>query len=283
MTYYQNLGIPEDASDDEIKKAYQRLIEPRHSNTNPTSATVAAIQRLNEAYEVLSDPVKRAQYDAQHRHTFITKKPNQETSERMHGDAEVSQHDKDEHHRLAEHQRKRGAKKHEQRQAIYRVVRILNIPVVLFSLGYLFDAYVPFTRNTTINSGWRVAIVGSDTVTYLRTNHVTFELPAGVQVNYDYEHDAIPMPVQFTITPIRHVIKSATIKDGNRLVQIPMLPPGYQNDVIWIVPLLLCSAFVVWRKDHTEMLYPLAFVSLGMVVPAWIFLIESHAALLYYQ
>ena len=63
--YYQVLGVPRDASEKDIKKAYRKLARENHPDVKPgDKAAEEKFKSINEANEVLSDPEKRKTYDA---------------------------------------------------------------------------------------------------------------------------------------------------------------------------------------------------------------------------
>ena len=71
--FYEILGVPKNASDEEIKKAYRKLAMKHHPDRNQGDTTKAAEEKFKEAkeaYEMLSDPQKRAAYD-QHGHAGV--------------------------------------------------------------------------------------------------------------------------------------------------------------------------------------------------------------------
>jgi molecular chaperone DnaJ len=64
--FYEVLGVPKNASDEEIKKAYRKLAMKHHPDRNQGDTAKAAEERFKEAkeaYEMLSDPQKKAAYD----------------------------------------------------------------------------------------------------------------------------------------------------------------------------------------------------------------------------
>ena len=62
--YYETLGINKGAGADEIKKAYRQMAKKYHPDMNPGNAEAEQkFKEVNEAYAVLSDPEKKAQYD----------------------------------------------------------------------------------------------------------------------------------------------------------------------------------------------------------------------------
>jgi DnaJ family protein B protein 4 len=61
--FYEILGVANDASETDIKKAYRSLSLKYHPDRNPSEEAKTKIQEINEAYEHLGDQAKRTQYD----------------------------------------------------------------------------------------------------------------------------------------------------------------------------------------------------------------------------
>jgi curved DNA-binding protein len=62
--FYQILGVPRTASQDEIQRAYRKLARANHPDVNKDPAAEERFKDISEAYDVLSDPQARRRYDA---------------------------------------------------------------------------------------------------------------------------------------------------------------------------------------------------------------------------
>ncbi|HLY69994.1 MAG TPA: J domain-containing protein [Puia sp.] len=91
IDYYKILGLHKNASEEDIKKAYRKLARKHHPDLNPNDKEAnKKFQQINEANEVLSDPVKRKKYDQygkdwQHADQFEAAK--QQRQHHTHGDS----------------------------------------------------------------------------------------------------------------------------------------------------------------------------------------------------
>ena len=61
--YYKTLGVPKNATTEDVKKAYRKLARKYHPDVNKSAGAEKSFKEINEANEVLSDPEKRTRYD----------------------------------------------------------------------------------------------------------------------------------------------------------------------------------------------------------------------------
>jgi curved DNA-binding protein CbpA len=69
--YYALLGVAPDASADVIKAAYRKKAAQYHPDRNPSADAAARFREVQEAYEVLSDTVRRTDYDDNRRRSLL--------------------------------------------------------------------------------------------------------------------------------------------------------------------------------------------------------------------
>jgi uncharacterized membrane protein YqgA involved in biofilm formation len=62
-TYYEILGVAKDATPDQVRRAYRRVVLKHHPDRSSDPGSVEILHQANRAFEVLSDPVRRRQYD----------------------------------------------------------------------------------------------------------------------------------------------------------------------------------------------------------------------------
>src|SRR5262249_60804866 len=62
---YTVLGVPRNAPDEEIRRAYRKLAKQLHPDLNPSNRVAAEerFKKVSAAYDIVGDPVKRKQYD----------------------------------------------------------------------------------------------------------------------------------------------------------------------------------------------------------------------------
>ena len=73
--FYQLLGLPKDATPQEIQQAYREAARKLHPDTRDSRVNTELFLEVQEAYDILSDPIKREQYNQQLENEIIPSRP----------------------------------------------------------------------------------------------------------------------------------------------------------------------------------------------------------------
>lgn len=133
MNPYAILGVSTSATDQEIKRAYRNLVKRYHPDRKSSESSHEQIVAINYAYDILTDPQKRAQYDRGFAAVYAA--PQQEEDP-----MEVYKR---------EYKRKRWEREKKEREealarkkVIYTVLWWLNIPVLVFGVILMLNDWL---------------------------------------------------------------------------------------------------------------------------------------------
>jgi curved DNA-binding protein CbpA len=123
MNPYAILGLPTHATDQEIKRAYRTLVKRYHPDRGSSESSHERIVAINYAYDILSDPEKRAQYDRGFATIYFTPQPQEDPLEAYKREYKRKRWEREKKEREDELARKK---------AIYRVMRWVHFLVLPF-------------------------------------------------------------------------------------------------------------------------------------------------------
>lgn len=253
MDPYQILGISPNATDDEIKKAYRRLVKQYHPDKNSSPEAGGRVQLLNAAYEILTDPLKRAHY---HQPTY---------ADVIEEDDPIEAYKREFKRKRWEKEQAAKARALSRQKVAYKVLRTLTFPILLFALLIVLDGFLPFVPHEEIPiAGWQERERGGKyskgaLISYLQTPGFYVRVPHRFHLNYPYYDDLRP-PVTIYTSAIfdvpRHVY--STFGGYNWRVEIPNTIHSHIFPIKWM--LLLSSLFVVARKKFSHLDYVSCFL-----------------------
>lgn len=123
MNPYAILGVTTHATDQEIKRAYRNLVKRYHPDRRSSESSHEQIVAINYAYDILSDPEKRAQYDRGFAAIYFV--PQQEEDP-------MEVYKREYKRKRWEREKKEREEKLARKKAIYQVMWWLHIPVLVF-------------------------------------------------------------------------------------------------------------------------------------------------------
>lgn len=249
--YYQVLGVPSNASGSEIKSAYRRLVRRFHPDISTASDADQKIKEINEAYDVLSDPVKK--------HTYDTR------STRFYVEAEEQKPV----HRDPKYRRRSAGRKHKTEQELLHewMISHKNIPrrISIFSLIFCSILTIDFLLP------YRTSQVKIEEITYHRgglgmihTNGGDYKTPFGNNVSLSVGQEIIILT-----SPILHETRALQTLAGERFLYKGNI---YGNFIFAPLILILCSVLELKTEWSIETRFNLAIANFFVFILCVVFL-----------
>lgn len=266
MNYYAILEIPNNASDQAIKTAYRRLAMRYHPDKNNSDAAKQTMLLINEAYAVLSDPVKRARYDNPF-YTYATQAPTEDP--RAKARREYFQNKQAREQRIEEETIKREKLQMEK-------MRRISFYVLAFACLLIIDFLLPSIDHVEkAMDGWQTRIgnhKGSLT-SYVETANFKFEVPSIVHLSYPYSQPDRPS-FHIATTPLFKIRSMVTVQIGDEQLHFKGGTTIYS---FWLPELLLISClFVIFRRDYILLNFSMCFLPPFLFFISLIVLITSN-------
>jgi hypothetical protein len=263
MNPYEILGVNTDATYAEIKSAYRKLVKRFHPDVNRDQSEVR-IKQLNEAYDILSDPLRKTAYDrGDTEYTFEYEEDPQEVYRREYIER-----------KLAERQQKR-ADYNRKARAIYKFLRLIAFPALVFSSLIVIDRYLPQHEYYEVAvDGWQERIGthkygGRTLVSFMATKHFIIAVPHQIHLSYDYLATDKPL-LTIAISPIFKIPSTVSfVKNGmNHSADIKLTIYSNPGRLHYIM--LFTSLFVVLRKDYSNFNFTVALLPAMLLFFIWL-------------
>lgn len=274
MNPYEILGVPTTASDAEIKAAYRRLVKKYHPDINKGGDVGNVIAQVNEAYDILSDPVRKAKYD---QGTAYWVEPVVEDPRDVYR-REYIQRKREEAQRNKERDRIKNEKRELRLRTFYRIVRLIMFPVLAFAIILIADQYLPGNKyNEVAEVGWQKGSGrgsrGRTYDTYMKTAHFALAVPPEVHIYYDYSAPSKEV-LHILTTPVLGIVKTVSLNHRGVYQTFQVKETVYSKFIIPLPLLLFASAlFIVLREKYSELglsiTYSALFI-LFMVIEAFL-------------
>ncbi|HEY9045214.1 MAG TPA: DnaJ domain-containing protein [Ohtaekwangia sp.] len=233
--YYSILGLHTSAHAADIKRAYRRLAVQYHPDKNPDPRAHAIFQEINEAYDVLSDPQKKWEYDSRMQNPYVEVAQEPEPTRPQHRDPAYHRRRRPPVNFKSEKQRVREF----MQRSIPYVQWLCRIALVITILFFI-DFFLPFrTRKQIISDGFYVR--GKNSFTIIITD-------SGKRIKmYSGSPGGIGDPIQYEETLIYHTVMYV-IKDSDRV----LLAYIYRGLIIFPVALFGTAVAALIRQRNME-------------------------------
>jgi hypothetical protein len=255
--YYTILGVRENATDQEIKKAFRGLAVQYHPDKNPDPKVEVLFKEITEAYNTLSDPEKKVFYDLRRQNPFMDTAPKTST--------ETSRH-RDPPYKGVGHEHTPKAKVN-----LAKKLQVASLPYlmifcyagIILPLMLFVDYNVPYTNVNDVIVHARV--YAGEEVRHAPNNFKFIFTTSSGDVIKISDLNKLSLEkgdnIQFSKTKIFKTVM--VVSDG-----IYRLKTGYVYKAVIFVPfILLCLSIVgVSRRKDVEMAFSLCLASAFLLV-----------------
>lgn len=267
MDPFSILGVSANATDEEIRSAYRRLVKLHHPDSNP-EADGQDIRSINWAYETLTDPEKRSRYFQPELTPVDVGDPEEDPVEVYKREFKWRQWQR-------EQREKQEKIAHE--TDVIRVMRFVNIPIFIFVVLLTVDRMLPAVSRVEkilestkeFRSGRRTSVEYS----FIRTENFKMYFATPMYVYLDsFSKDTIMVTIR--LSPIFKVPMSASYFYDNATSTGAVVKTVHARSFIVTSIALFCMVSFVWRQ-HSSTAYAFCFLpSAFFVLFTWINIID---------
>lgn len=257
MDPYQILGVSRDATDAEIRDAYRRLAIEFNPAENKSEEAPRRMSEIKTAYEILSDPQKRAQY---HAYAYAGVSATAGEEEGFSGSEGTVDGDTAERKLFLNLiQRARMAR-------YYTYIRLLMFPAFVFAASLIADRYLTLNVHTETFVQVDEPLIRPVLLRYVRTDN--YDIAVHHSFFDAYEQAGKP-PLKLYVTPIYNVPVKVEyrIRDADESAEISLTKHNKLGSLPWW--LAIGCLIVIFRWRYSEQYLLIAIACLVMVVMAW--------------
>jgi hypothetical protein len=263
MNPYEILGVSPHATDAEIKSAYRKFVKKFHPDVNKNQHE-GIIKQLNEAYDILSDPARKAQYD---RGATVFTFEYEEDPRDVYRREYIA--------RRMEEERQKRAEYNRMVRSAYKVLRFIAFPTLIFASLIVIDRYLPQREyHEVAERGWQKRIgryrrSQGELVSFIQTRHFIIAVPHEIHIDYDY-NAANKELLTIAVSPILKIPSTVSMKKNGKYYSRDVKRNIFSNSGRLHYIMLITSLFVVLRKDYSNINFTVALLPVLLLFFIWL-------------
>lgn len=251
--YYEVLGVKDHALPYEIKRAYRRLVKIYHPDINPTPEAAIKIVAITEAYEVLSDPFMKTNYDLEYFDGVKTvySQPYQETPEDLARKAYKRKREAEERESIA--------RMHKLKTSFYQFQRMSCFVFLLSSFVFTIDffyqpAYDTFEiRSIVLEKGERNQFVSI-------VNFTSGEVMESARGVFDHFDPISEETVRVYYSSVFGIPSAIGVNYNGEWQLYKAFGNLHEFENVFAYLMMLISLMIIMQKDYQDWALTIAFI-----------------------